>query len=411
MFITEKKLLKLALYFNAFYVFCLFIFLPDGFNFQNFLITSFLVISFFLTIVLTFRNYKSLKDIPKTSKFLFYLLIGYSLIIIIRSFSLSLQDWFTNFGNVYMALAWLTPLYLIIGLKIENWTIMYKAISFMFFLITISFLLHLMGVRRPAEEWNWLLRPTCFIILTAFYRYNLINRLKFLFIIVIYIIVAIITKFRFEFIYLFTVLLFITIDKISSVKLKKSFYRYILIFFLALFILIFTVGYENMSNIALLFVEFQDSRTFLFNELLSELSGPEKLFGRGSLGDYYSDFFERTRKYWNLMGRLTWAGDVPIRNTIEVGYLQMILKGGFLLLIFYSTLSFYAAYLAIFRSNNKFTKRLGFYISIVLILSIISLRPAFEPTFIIFWMAVGTALSKKYRSMTDSEIDNLIKFK
>ena len=96
------------------------------------------------------------------------------------------------------------------------------------------------------------------------------------------------------------------------------------------------------------------------------------------------------------------------RITIEVGYLQMILKGGFVMLLLYSALGFFAAYVAIFKSNNKFIKRLGFYITIILILSIISLRPAFTPTFIIFWMAIGTVLNKENREMNDAEIKKLI---
>jgi len=39
------------------------------------------------------------------------------------------------------------------------------------------------------------------------------------------------------------------------------------------------------------------------------------------------------------------------------------------------------------------------------------MRPAFTPTFILLWMAIGTVLSKKYRDMNDEEINALIKFK
>jgi hypothetical protein len=311
-----------------------------------------------------------------------------------------------------MALAWLTPLLLIVGLKIENWSVVYKAILFMFGLMIIAFLFFILGIKHPSEEWNWLFRPINFILLTAFYRYNLINKSKILLLIILYGIIAIVTEFRFEFIYLGLVILFITIDKISYVKIKKSFYKYILLSFVLILFFIFTIGYETLSNFISLIIKFQDSRSFLFNELFTELGKTSDLwFGRGSLGMYYSDFFERTRRYWEIMGRVGWAGDVPLRNTIEVGYLQMILKGGYVLMFLYSSLAFYASYLGLFKSKNNFTKRLGAYIAIILILSIISLRPAFTPTFIIFWMSIGTVLSKKHRNMTNHEIDNLIKFK
>jgi ABC-type multidrug transport system fused ATPase/permease subunit len=201
---------------------------------------------------------------------------------------------------------------------------------------------------------------------------------------------------------------FLCVDKLSGIELKRIILKYILISFIIILTFIFTLGYETFSNFISNIVEYQDSRTFLFTELFSDLSKNEVYFGRGSLGSYYSDFFERTRRYYDLNKNEAWAGDVADRITIEVGYLQMILKGGFVMMFFYSALGAYASYVAIFKSNNKFVKRLGFYITIILILSIISLRPAFTPTFIIFWMAIGTVCIKKNRSMNDDEISNLL---
>lgn len=410
-YITEQNLLKIALFSNALYVFCLFIFRPDGINFIKIAISSLLILSITSLSLIIYRNSHRLKEIPKTSRFIFYILILYSFIVIIRSFSTSLQDWVTNFGNVYMAFAWLTPSLLIVGLKMQNWSVVYKTISFMFSLMLLGLLIHLVGLRHPAEEWNWLFRPAAFILLTAFYKYNIINKVKFILLLILYAYIAIYTEFRFEFIYLAAVLFFLAIDRLSSIKLKRSFLKYILSGFIIVLTYIFTAGYESFANFVALIVEYQDSRTFLFTELFGDLSPSETYFGRGSLGTYYSDVFEKTRRYYELVGRKTWAGDVPDRISIEVGYLQMILKGGFLMLILYSSIAFYAAFLGIFKAKNKFVKRLGFYIAIILILSIISLRPAFTPTFIIFWVAIGTVLNKNYRNMSNEEITQLMKQK
>ena len=65
--------------------------------------------------------------------------------------------------------------------------------------------------------------------------------------------------------------------------------------------------------------------------------------------------------------------------------------------------------MAIFKSKNKFIKRLGYYILIITIISLVEFRPAFTPTFILLWMAIGTVLSKKYREMDNSQIKNIIK--
>ena len=71
----------------------------------------------------------------------------------------------------------------------------------------------------------------------------------------------------------------------------------------------------------------------------------------------------------------------------------------------------YAIRLAIFKSNNKFVKRLGYYILTITIVSLVEFRPAFTPTYILLWMSIGTVLNRSFREMDDSEIHQLIKFK
>lgn len=409
MYITEKRLLKWALCCNALYVFLFFLVRPQGINVLKISITILLLLSVLMIFSLAIKNTKKLHQISKFSRGLFYMIIFWGIITIVRGFSLSLQDAVTNFGNVYMGLAWLTPMVLIIGLKIENWSIVFNVIHFIFQLMIVAFLISL-GFRNSYTQWAWLLRPVNFLLLIGLYRYTLLNKIKMFIIIGILIFVANIVGQRMDLLFLVTTLSFLLIDKLFSIKIRRVILKYIIGTLILVLILVFTVGYEFVSNSLANIVEFQDTRTFLFQELFSEFNLTEKLFGRGSLGTYHSDFFERTRRYWEAMGRVGWAGDVPERITIEVGYLQMVLKGGVLLVILNLSLFLYAIYLALFRSNNKFVKRLGYYILIITALSIVSLRPAFTPTFLIFWIAIGTVLSKKYRIMADEEIDKLIKF-
>ncbi|MDX1316117.1 MAG: hypothetical protein R3262_01120, partial [Xanthomarina gelatinilytica] len=195
---------------------------------------------------------------------------------------------------------------------------------------------------------------------------------------------------------------------IKHFKIKRKFLKFILFGSIALIFIIFTYGYENLSNILLRIVEYQDTRIFLYNELIAELDNIEEIIGRGSLGTYYSHYMEHTKWYIEEIRKQTWYGDSSIRITIEVGYLQMILKGGYILFLSTLFLMLSSSYLAIFKSNNLFVRNLGLYILVLSILSIISFRPAFTPTFIILWTAVGTALNKRNRNMTDQEIKELI---
>lgn len=409
MIISQSKILQYGIYSNAIYVFLLFLFHPNGFNLEKLIISSFLALSVVLILMYCYINLKKLKEIPITARRVYIFLIFWSAIVVIRGFSLSFQDWITNFGNVYMALAWLTPILIIAGQKIENWKIVFKSIFFMFKLMLLSmfFLPFYVGGKLPTE-WTWLVRPVNFFIIIGINRFKFDYRVLIYTAILIYLILAVQTQQRIEFIYLFLASFFILIDSFKQIKIKRSLMRFILIGFLILLFLVFTYGYENINLLANKIIEFQDSRTFLFTEIAKDLKGIETFVGRGSLGTYYSEFFERVTNYYHRMGNTGWRGDDPIRITTEVGYLQMILKGGFLLLLLNLFLMIYSSYVALFKSNNRFVKRLGLYILIITILSLISFRPAFTPTFIILWIAIGTVLNKKNRMFSNKEINKLI---
>lgn len=407
MYISEKKLLLYGLNSNTIYVFLLFLFRPDGINLQKLIISSFLAFSIVCVMVLAFRNRQRIYLIPKISRRVFLFLMLWSLFVVLRSLSFSSQDFVTNFGNVYMALAWFTPLLLILGWKIETWKIIFKSIFFMFQLMFVALfaLPFYRGGGKLKTEWIWLLRPINLLALIGVKQFNISYRVLIYFSVGSYLLMAVLTEQRIEFILLALLLMFIFIDKVN-----RKLFKYIVFGFVILTFLIFTYGYEELTIIVLKFVDYQDTRIFLYNELLEELGrSRELLAGRGSLGTYYSHFMEHTKWYTETYLKRKWWGDSSIRITIEVGYLQMILKGGFILFLTNLFLMLQSSYLAIFRSNNKFIKRLGVFILIISILSLISFRPAFTPTFIILWVAIGTILNPKNRMMTDQEINNLIK--
>jgi len=408
--IKLDNLLRYSLYCNAIYIFLLFILRPNGINFEKLFVSSFLIFSVFGIYTYVILKWNELKNIPKYFKVLFYLLLLWSGIIVVKSFSLSLQDWVTNFGNVYMALAWFTPAVMVVGLKVENWKIIKEFVFFSFLLMLFaSILLPFTDDGGKLEtEWIWLLRPVNVILLLGFSKFK--PKYQFLTLIAfsLYIVVIILSEQRVDFIFIFLIFLFSVINRVRQVKIKKHFFKYSILTFIVVTVIIFTVGYEHLSLAVSRIVEFQDSRTFLYQEVLTDLSSNEKLFGKGSLGTYYSDFFERTRRHYVRIGEIGWAGDSPIRITTEVGYLQMLLKGGYILLITNILITLRAAYLGIFKTKNSFTRKLSFYVLIITILSVISFRPAFTPTFIILWVAIGTILNKKNRAMNDAEINKMI---
>ncbi|NRA94084.1 MAG: hypothetical protein HRU26_15645 [Psychroserpens sp.] len=414
MFITESKVFKYGICSNAVYVFLLFLFQPNGLNFQKVSITAFLLFSVLAIVYVAFKNREALEEISKSNRNLFYVILFWGLITIVRGFSTSVQDWVTNFGNVYMGLAWVVPVVLILGIKMENWKPVFRALRFMFCLMLFStlFVFHYNAMPGKLKtEWSWLLRPINLVLLIGIGKFHLTSRVLFYLIFGLYIMVAIFAEQRIEFIFLTLVFFFLALIQLKHIRIKKFVIKYILLGFVLLMVLVFTYGYENISLLVNRIIEFKDSRTFLFTELLDDLSPAEKVFGRGSLGTYYSPFFNKVLRYFEHIGEYWFALDNPTRITVEVGYLQMLLKGGFLLLILNFTIFFRAVYLAFFKSNNNFVKRLGLFILSLTLLSLISFRPAFTPTFILLWMSIGTVLSKQNREMTNEEVKTKLGFR
>lgn len=406
--ISKKRLLKWGLLSNVIYLVLHFIFLPDGFTITNIGITLFLLLSVSIIILVSITNWNAIYKLPLGFQLLYLLLLIWGVITLIRGFSFSLQDWVTNFGNVFMGIAWLTPLTLLLGLQLENWNVFFKIILVAFVLmITASFLIPFVYVN---EEWIWLLRPINFVFLITFIHYNLKNKIIAVLALLCYFIIAYDGERRLEFLLIAITFTFLLIDKLIALNLKRIIIIYIVVGFALLLFVIFTFGYETLSNIIGYLIEYQDTRTFLFNDFFADLNTTDKIFGRGSLGTYYSEFIEHTRNYTIKYLKKQWWGDEPVRITVEVGYLQMILKGGYIMFLLHISIYLYAIYVAIFKSNNKFIKRLGYYILIIAIVSLIEFRPAFTPTFLLLWFSIGTVMNKKFRQMTDSEINSILKF-
>jgi hypothetical protein len=141
-----------------------------------------------------------------------------------------------------------------------------------------------------------------------------------------------------------------------------------------------------------------DTRTFLVVEMFSDMSSIEQIIGRGALGTYYSPYFARLRHagFKN--------GDSAHRSVNEIGYLEMVLKGGYIMLILYLLILLPAAYLGIFKSNNTIARMSGYLIAIYLIVWLVSYYSVYSAEYLLLWMAVGTAISPQARKISDDEI-------
>lgn len=89
-----------------------------------------------------------------------------------------------------------------------------------------------------------------------------------------------------------------------------------------------------------------DTRSFLYDEVFSDLGFVDIVFGRGYLGTYFSSYFYQLQRAHNYE-------DYFERFTIEVGYLELLLKGGVLYVVLYLAPLFFASLKSLLQRGNS----------------------------------------------------------
>lgn len=329
-------------------------------------------------------------------RLLIVLLLLWSLITLFRSLEPDGQTIITLFGHYLMGWAWLTPMAIVFGFNIHNWP---NIFTFLSRVLLIAVILGVFALYYPVSYNIGLLE--CFsllplLVLSFFYQRKGIKKIIILSI-PVYLLVSLGVSQRVHYIVLIIILGFTFLQYIKESKFKLS--KGIVLFLIFLLGTTFVLG--NFTKIVNTFTKNKelstDTRTFLFQELYLDLSKEELIYGRGALGTYYSPYFEH-------IDNLGLEGDSSVRSVNEVGYLEMILKGGYIMMALYILILLPAAYLGIFRSKNFITRMCGYFILIYLIIWSISFYPVYSAEYILLWMAAGTVISKKNRMFTNDDL-------
>jgi hypothetical protein len=152
----------------------------------------------------------------------------------------------------------------------------------------------------------------------------------------------------------------------------------------------FTEIFEFLSSqLAIKSVNNIDSRTFLFVDFFTDFKVADFYMGRGFLGTYFSPYFQE------------WQGDFGDsfnRFTIEIGFLQLLLKGGFVLVISTIFIFIRAIYLGFIRSKPG---SVNFTLSVWLLIEFTMLSienvPCFNIHFLLIWVVIGKMYLMKPR--------------
>ena len=173
---------------------------------------------------------------------------------------------------------------------------------------------------------------------------------------------------------------------IKSKFLRKSLY---VVGVLGVFYLLF--NFSDVYNLLTSYLTGEeitliDTRSFLLPEFFSDLNIYDIVIGRGLLGEYFSTWFN------DWQGE----GDSYNRFSIEIGFLQFILKGGAIFLILFCFNILKAIYNGFTKYNIKQNEfLLAVWLFIEFALMAIQNYPMFGIKFFFYWVLIGMFLSKK----------------
>ena len=328
-------------------------------------------------------------------RFPYFLLVIWSLFTILRSLSFNLHDWIVVFGNYNLGMgAWLVPLALVFGFNFNIWKgllIFFRAITRLSILLLPLYFLLSPNFSLASISTLFFSLPLLILALPFTKKKK---RWLIILATLVYIYLAQKTGYRTALLVVILSVLFTIIEYIRS-KNSKLKYKIMLIGLfstLTVFAFLYT---ENMAVDKIQNEEMiQDTRSFLIDDLLEDLTFYDRLIGRGTLGIYHSKTFAQLEDY-----------DIEIassdRGGVEIGWLNALLKGGYIMVVLFLIILLPISLLGITKSNNWFTRSLGYYILLILVLMVIGYPQVYDASFLLLWLSAGTVLDKRVRKLTN----------
>jgi len=334
---------------------------------------------------------------------IFFLYLFWLTIIILRGFSLSLDTLKSTFFNAsYGILIYAVPLFLLLPKNL----IFYKKIFDIIIILGVFYLVYdfvfihdLLSSDRSSdlntgivENSSLLSIPACFLLLT--FNYHSLRRQLFAIAVVILTLFFAIIRAR-------RGLIFICISQITFSYIlflystKKKFFI-IISSILILFIGSVYVGdiyLQKKNNIFSFLMERgkEDTRTGVEIYFYEDMKDKDWVIGKGFNGQYFCPDIDEN----DVTG---------YRDVIETGYLQIILKGGFISLGLLLLIAIPAIFKGLFYSKNILSKASGLWI----LLWVMYLYPAsmegFYLYYLLVWISIGICYSKKIRNLSEENI-------
>lgn len=138
----------------------------------------------------------------------------------------------------------------------------------------------------------------------------------------------------------------------------------------------------------------EDTRTGVEVWMYDDMSSTDWVIGKGIKGKYYCPIVDNVND----------AEGAGYRDSIETGYLEIILKGGLVNLCLLLLMFVPAVYKGFFKSKNVLSKGAAMWVFLWIVYLYPSGGVVFTMNYILVWIAVGICYSEKIRNLSDNTI-------
>jgi predicted membrane protein len=140
---------------------------------------------------------------------------------------------------------------------------------------------------------------------------------------------------------------------------------------------------------------FEESRSRVFTDFFEDFnSSSDWLFGRGLEGTVRRTIMEE-----------------GISNTIENGFLFLILKGGLIYTALFVVILLRASYLGVFKSKNDIVKALASLIFIHVVMMLYFNLPDYSTRYVLIWIFASVCFTPEMRNLSNEEVHYAINSK
>jgi hypothetical protein len=367
---------------------------------------AFAVVWIALLIIFIWSSYVMFIDFKFESgyfKFIFFVLIWYEIIIVIRGWSFSSSELTVYLRENIIFWPFLIPFFVFFDKQFSSLKFLMNCFFSLgvIFMVLILVFPSLLLYRISAETVINAFVPGCgFLLLNARYFSN--NKTNFSFIVVAIAVLSVTYLARRS--CLSVLVEFLCAGYFLNIKSKSPalLFRLLPLFVVGASLLIFYFSSLPMTNKMNERIT-EDSRSGLYPDFLKEMNNYE-YFGKGLNGKYYHPMTDY--EYSDEQDSGVVFNAETYRNNAENGYLQLMLSGGFVHIILFVLVLLPAAYNGIFKSSNQLSKACGFVVLFQLINMLVVSTPSLSILYILVWISVGICYKKSIRNKSDEEIRN-----